>query len=276
MLPSDNTPPPASVSSLATPLKRRGGRGPGASRPLLLVRHDRDHVHHDVEIGVDEAGRGPLLGAVYAAAVVLPDTFDVSQVKDSKLFHSKRKLHAVADYIRTHALAWSVAYEDETVIDQLNILHATQRAMHTAITNVLQQLQAQHVTTEQNQCERVHVLVDGNFFKPLHVWNPLAGGHSVVRATTVVKGDNTYAAIAAASILAKDERDTYVLDLCRNHPELQERYALHTNMGYGTRQHMLGIQQYGLSPWHRTSFRTGTPRSPLGERCSPNPSTADN
>ena len=99
------------------------------------------------EIGVDEAGRGPMLGRVYASAAVLPksmEEFDHSLMKDSKKFHSEKKIKEVAEYIKEHAIAWSVQYSDEKVIDKINIRNATHKAMHAAITDVLKQLEAKN------------------------------------------------------------------------------------------------------------------------------------
>ena len=115
-----------------------------------------------LEIGVDEAGRGPLFGRVYAAAVILPkddDTFDFTDIKDSKKFTSKKKLENIATYIRENALGWGVAYEDEKKIDQINILQATQRAMHTAIRECRK-------VAEKKELHDIdyHLLVDGNYF----------------------------------------------------------------------------------------------------------------
>jgi ribonuclease HII len=92
-----------------------------------------------IEIGVDEVGRGPLFGRVYVAAVILPkdDSFDHSKMKDSKKFHSKKKIEEVSEYIKKSAFAWAICYEDEKVIDEINILQATQRAMHKCIAEIL-------------------------------------------------------------------------------------------------------------------------------------------
>ena len=100
-----------------------------------------------IEIGIDEAGRGPMFGRVYAGVVVLPkdDSFDHSQMKDSKKFHSKKKIEQVAEYIKENAIAWAVEYEDEQTIDEINILQATQSAMHKGIKNVLSQLSLIHI-----------------------------------------------------------------------------------------------------------------------------------
>jgi ribonuclease HII len=195
-----------------------------------------------IEIGVDEVGRGPLFGRVYAAAVILPKDntlFDYIKMKDSKRFHSDKKINQTANYIRENALAWSVEYSDEKVIDEINILQATQLTMHQAIKNVLKQ-----VDVSENTC----LLIDGNYF------NPLTINGKVMPHITIENGDNKYASIAAASILAKVERDKYIEDLCITHPELIDKYALNTNKGYGSKKHMDGIKQHGITPWHRKSF----------------------
>jgi len=111
-----------------------------------------------IEIGADEAGRGPLFGRVYSAAVILPkdNSFDHFKMKDSKKFHSKQKINDVAQYIKDNAIAWAVSYEDENTIDEINILQATQRSMHKCITEVLQQ------TKTTIQPEVIQLLIDGN------------------------------------------------------------------------------------------------------------------
>jgi ribonuclease HIII len=115
-----------------------------------------------IEIGIDEAGRGPMFGRVYAGVAVLPkdDSFDHSQMKDSKKFHSKKKIEQVAEYIKENAIAWAVEYEDEQTIDDINILQATQSAMHKGIKNVLGQLSK---LTDFNH-DKILLLVDGNYF----------------------------------------------------------------------------------------------------------------
>ena len=198
------------------------------------------------QIGVDEAGRGSLISRVYAAAVVLPDPvdsyMDFSGIRDSKKFHNKAVIREVAEYIKTHAVAWAVAWEDEKTIDEINILQATQRAMHACCLSV-------HRTLGEDVVP--HLWIDGNYFNPLVV----AGGTTQLPHTTVEGGDNMYANIAAASILAKTARDDYLINgLCVMHPELCVRYRIDHNMGYGARRHMDGIRAYGISPWHRRTF----------------------
>ena len=201
------------------------------------------------EIGVDEAGRGPMFGRVYAGAVVLPkdDSFNHWAMKDSKKFTSKKKIEEVAEYIKQNAIAWSVEYEDETVIDKINILQATQSAMHKAITNVLNQLN----TFDR---DKLHLLVDGNYFKPYMLLNKTKTQLETLPFDMVEGGDNKFTSIAAASILAKVSRDQYIDELCQANPELVEHYGIDTNKGYGSKKHMEGIKQHGITKWHRRTF----------------------
>jgi len=210
------------------------------------------HEGHSIEVGIDEAGRGPMFGRVYAGAAVLPkdDSFDHSLMKDSKKFHSKKKIEQVAEYIKTNAVAWAVEYEDERVIDEINILQATQSAMHKAIKNVLKQLNDK----QSNEEDEILLLVDGNYFKPLTILNKAKTKMVTIRYELVEGGDNKFTPIAAASILAKVERDKYIEELCLENPELAERYGIDSNKGYGSKKHMDGIKQYGITKWHRRTF----------------------
>jgi ribonuclease HII len=205
------------------------------------------------EIGVDEAGRGPLFGRVYTAAVVLPkdDSFDHSKMKDSKKFHSEKKINEVAEYIKKNAIAWHVSYEDETVIDKINILQATQQAMHSSILTVRKQLLTEKQLLENAQ---IHLLIDGNYFKPITTVNKTSNKLDTIRYTCIEGGDNKYTAIAAASILAKTERDKYIAAMCAEHPELAENYCIDSNKGYGAKKHIDGIKEHGITRWHRKSF----------------------
>jgi ribonuclease HII len=205
-----------------------------------------------IEIGIDEAGRGPMFGRVYAGVAVLPkdDSFDHSLMKDSKKFHSKKKIEQVADYIKENAIAWAVEYEDEETIDDINILQATQSAMHKGIKNVLSQLSK---LTEINY-DKILLLVDGNYFKPYTFLNKNKQKLDNLKYQMIEGGDNKYTAIAAASILAKVGRDNYIDELCIQNPELIEHYGIDTNKGYGSKKHMDGIKQYGITKWHRKTF----------------------
>jgi len=208
------------------------------------------------EIGVDEAGRGPMLGRVYAAAVILPPDstfFNHALMKDSKKFHSEKKIREVATYIKENAIAWAVAYADEKVIDDINIRNATHKAMHAAI-NALLGLEPLNIAGFKPIAEEFRgvapllLLVDGNDFTPYILSNQR------VPNVCIEGGDNTYTSIAAASILAKVSRDDYIAELCTTHPELITKYDLLKNKGYGTKKHMDGIKAHGISAFHRKTF----------------------
>ena len=238
------------------------------------------------EIGVDEAGRGPLFGRVYAAAVILPkpdqiqieitttkptekkgtkgngnvlnmESFGYSKMKDSKKFSSKKKIEEAAEYIQTNSLAWCVAYEDENVIDEINILQATQSAMHKAIQGAITMYREKYIDPYIDvgrDINQFQLLIDGNYFKPIISYNKERKMCESMPYVCIEGGDNKYASIAAASILAKVHRDRYIEDLCEAHPELCERYAIHSNKGYGAKIHMDGIKKYGITQWHRKSY----------------------
>ena len=209
--------------------------------PVLKICYDKDDT--SIEIGIDEAGRGPMLGRVYSAAVILPkdDTFKHEMMKDSKRFHSEKKIKDVAEYIKKHAINWKVAYCTAEEIDKINIRNATHKAMHKAIKELIE------------DDKKYHLLVDGNDFKPYIRFNETYGMVQVPHIT-IEGGDNKYTAIAAASILAKVARDEYITEICTNEPILDERYQLLKNKGYGTKAHMNGIREYGISKYHRQTF----------------------
>ena len=185
-----------------------------------------------LEAGIDEAGRGPLFGRVYAAAVILNPELEYNDkyIKDSKKL-SKKNIDIAESYVKEVALDWSVAYSTEERIDDINILQATQEAMHKALDNL--------------SIKPEYLLVDGNYFSPYK---------KNIKAECVVSGDDTYYSIAAASILAKTARDRYIENLCTENPELNEYYSIGTNKGYGAKIHINGIKKYGISKWHRKTF----------------------
>jgi ribonuclease HII len=209
-----------------------------------------------LEIGVDEAGRGPMFGRVYSAAVILPKDpalFQHALMKDSKKFHSPKKIQAAAEYIKKNAVAWAVAYSSEQTIDALNIRVATHEAMHKAIQQATAQVQAiaasqataqVQATAASQATAAILLLIDGNDFTK----------YEDLSHVCIEGGDDKYASISAASILAKVSRDAYIADLCASDPSLIEKYDLLKNKGYGTKKHMDGIKQYGITPFHRRSF----------------------
>ena len=202
-----------------------------------------------IEIGIDEVGRGPMFGRVYTAAVILPKTnlFKYELMKDSKKFTSRKKILETANYIKENCIAYSIGYEDEKSIDIINILNATHLAMHKALKKLL-------VDNNNNNNNNYLILVDGNSFKTLTYYDKETESIKEYKNVCITGGDNKYASIAAASILAKVERDLYIDDMCKQYPKLNELYDISKNKGYGTKKHMDGIKQYGISEWHRKSF----------------------
>lgn len=208
-----------------------------------------------LEIGIDEAGRGPMFGRVYSAAVILPknEIFKYELLKDSKKFTSEKKINEVAQYIKDNALFWSVAYEDEKKIDSINIRNATYNAMHKAIKSIIN-YDPSNNNLDKFPNEKYYLLVDGNEFKTYTYLNSSNNMIQQINHVLVTGGDNKYCSIAAASILAKVERDKYIKEICEKYKKLSEFYNLDKNKGYGTSVHLDGIKNYGISPWHRTTY----------------------
>jgi ribonuclease HII len=214
------------------------------------------------EIGVDEAGRGPLFGRVYTGAVILPAAddilhpFDFSLLKDSKKFHSEKKIREASDYIKRHSVGWAISYEEPEVIDSLNIRRATLKCMRKSITTLID---AHIEDMEQKNrpvptTEDYLLLIDGNDFIPIGKYNEETDQIDTYTHVCVEGGDNTYACIAAASILAKVARDDYIDKLCDQYPMLDEMYSLRGNKGYGAKKHIEGIREHGITQWHRRSY----------------------
>lgn len=192
------------------------------ARPALLKKYK-----YTFEAGCDEAGRGCLAGPVVAAAVILnlrkrihPD------IRDSKLMTAEKRAE-VFDWIKTNALAYGIGVVEPAMIDQINILRASFRAMHLAL--------------DQLEVRPNHILVDGNRFHP----------YPGIDHTCIVKGDGKYFSIAAASILAKQHRDTLMCKLHQQYPD----YGWEANKGYPTVQHREAIMRMDITPHHRKTFR---------------------
>lgn len=225
----------------------------------VLLQHFYNNESYAFEIGLDEAGRGPMFGRVYAAGVILPKTSDFKYelLKDSKKFSSFQKINEVAEYIKKNALAYSVCYEDEKIIDKINIRNATHSAMHKCIQNITEQFYKKDKDKEKDKenkyNENFYLLVDGNDFKSYTYLNN-SNMLQQISHILIEGGDNKFCSIAAASILAKVERDKYISELCKCYKKLDIYYGLESNKGYGTAKHMEGIKNYGISPWHRTTY----------------------
>tara|TARA_A100001015_G_C14877981_1_gene667165 strand:- start:112 stop:837 length:726 start_codon:yes stop_codon:yes gene_type:complete len=203
-----------------------------------------------IQIGIDEAGRGPLFGRVYASAVVLPDlippTFKV--IKDSKKFSSHNRLKDAAELIKAGCEATGIGYCTCQEIDELNIRRATHLAMHRAVRD----LQTNAGYSDKDLSTRCTLLVDGNDFQPLTLF--CEGDIVEVPSLCVPQGDASYMQIAAASILAKTQRDNYIDELVQANPDLHHKYKISNNKGYGTKDHISGIETYGITKWHRKTF----------------------
>lgn len=229
------------------------------SRKKKIIREPLKQYYDEnpdlFEIGVDEVGRGPLFGRVYTAAVILPkdNSFNHSLMKDSKRFTSTKKIEEAAKYIKENALGWYVSFEDEKVIDEINILQATQTSMRNSILK-LKEYVTQPFTEEEKNELKFQLLVDGNYFNPITTFNKKRNMIDVIPHVCIEGGDNKYSSIAAASILAKVSRDKYISDLCAENPELIENYGINSNKGYGSKQHIDGINKHGITKWHRKSF----------------------
>lgn len=225
--------------------------------PPLKSQHDSSNLY---EIGIDEAGRGPLFGRLYVAAVVLPkdDSFLHKDIKDSKKIHSRKKITELSEYIRNHAAAYHVQYIEHTTIDTINIRQSVFQGMHECVRNCIQQLESRiedgSDVSDKSYTQKYMLLVDGNDFKPYVQFDDSTNTLVSIPHQTFEGGDNTYIAIAAASILAKSARDQYIEDLCLKYPELSSRYGLEKNMGYGTKQHLTGILEHGITQWHRRTY----------------------
>ncbi len=184
------------------------------------------HIAGRLEAGCDEAGRGCLAGPVFAAAVILPDDFSHPLLNDSKQMSEKRRME-LREIIMSQAVAWAIASVDAAEIDEMNILNASIEAMHRAL--------------RQLNPKPGAVIVDGNRFKP----------YGDLECTTFVKGDGRFANIAAASVLAKTERDLLMTRAALEYPQ----YGWDVNKGYSTPAHRAAIAQHGPSPLHRLTFR---------------------
>lgn len=188
---------------------------------MLLTFFDKTKI----EAGCDEAGRGPLAGPVFAAAVIWPPDTKNDLIRDSKLLNEKKRL-LLRDFIMEKAVSFTVAMVDNYEIDSINILNASIEAMHLALDGLDRDFN--------------FILVDGNRFRQYKSINHL----------TIIKGDNKYLSIAAASILAKTFRDEYMTELNEHYPQ----YGWKNNKGYATKYHIEAIRKFGITDYHRKTF----------------------
>lgn len=224
-------------------------------KPLLKLIYDETNCY---EIGIDEAGRGPMFGRLYVAGVVLPKdgSFDHREIKDSKKFTSKKKIQEVYQYIKQHAIAYHVHYAEPEQIDKINIRQCVLNGMRTCAQQIIETLDKKETLVESSTSykQKYFIMVDGDDFKPLTQFNEQTNTIEAIPHDTFVGGDHEYVAIAAASILAKVERDQYIAHLCTQYPVLVEHYGMDTHMGYGTKKHLDGIRAHGITQFHRRSY----------------------
>lgn len=195
-----------------------------------------------VEVGIDEAGRGPLFGPVYAAAVVWDEHIDTldwtKEICDSKkLTNSKRsRLHSL---LKKHLTYFGIGCATSTEIDQINILNATRLAMQRALENL-------DMCLQKDDGKIIRLIIDGVR------WEKYFKNYDTI---SIKQGDNKYKSIAAASILAKVEHDIAIKKIVDEYPDLQIKYDVLQNKGYGTKKHLQGLEQYGISDFHRKTFK---------------------
>jgi ribonuclease HII len=199
-------------------------------------------ITNNYEIGVDEAGRGPLIGRVYSSAVYLGNSIPPKDIiiTDSKKMTRIQRQKAY-EWIINNAKDYSIAFSEPNEIDNINILQATRLAMNRALSSI----------KECNLYDANTIVIDGprweNKFDEFKKYN--------LQIKSVIGGDSKHLSIAAASIIAKEEHDKYIKELCLQNEDLNDKYDLLNNMGYGTKKHLEGIKKYGISPFHRKSFK---------------------
>jgi ribonuclease HII len=204
---------------------------------MLQVRHTEDSL---IEVGIDEAGRGPLWGPLYAAAVVWVPEDEMSDeqlrlaplIKDSKKVSAKRRI-ALAEHIKNEALAWSVGSVDAKEIDEIGMTRANQLAFERAL--------------EGLSIEPERIIIDGCLSIYQTPW-------SMIPQIVEPEADGKYLPVAAASILAKVEHDEWITQFCERNSNISERYDLLSSKGYGTAKHRAGILEFGPHEFHRRLF----------------------
>jgi ribonuclease HII len=191
----------------------------------MLDNHPKELTHLNYIAGIDEVGRGCLAGPVFSAAVILPKEFESDLIKDSKKMSEKKRLQAF-ELIKEVALSWNYSFVEPSIIDEINIQNATYLSMLNSINNL--------------KVKPEHLLIDGDKFN----------ADIDIDHTCVIKGDNKYLSIAAASIVAKVLRDKYMKNLHKQYPI----YNWESNKGYGSKEHIIKISENGVTEHHRKSF----------------------
>ena len=201
----------------------------------------RFYEPNSIELGIDEAGRGCLMGPVVVASVILGDLLEPPpyKIRDSKKCSAKQR-KILREYIEENAIAFNVQFVQREVIDKVNILQATVLGMHRCIDKIIQTIKIDRL------------LIDGSYF-PYYTFID-EDNFEIIPHVCIPGGDNEYLNIAAASILAKEYRDEYIVQLCNDNPIL-DNYDIRNNKGYGTKSHMESLKDFGPTNWHRKSFK---------------------
>lgn len=201
---------------------------------------DQPQARRPYNIYVDEVGRGALAFDVVAAAVILPtdESFDGWEgIKDSKKIKSHKKRCELGKFIKENCSAYGIGSVSPMIIDELNILKATMKAMHLAIYNAIE--------SHRDVNAEYKLYIDGNYFKP---------SYPGITHECIIKGDDKMMGISAASIIAKSHRDSEILKIMENEGDQLKMYGFETNMAYGTAKHFEAIRKYGATSYHRYSF----------------------
>lgn len=201
---------------------------------IVMQKYEKNLREQGIKFigGVDEVGRGPLAGPVVTACVILPENFNVLGVDDSKKLSEKNR-EALYEIILEKAVGWGLGFCDNKVIDEINILEATKKAMKEAVEN------ANNSLLQKGEGNLEHLLIDAVKLDNLSI-----------PQTSIIKGDANSISIAAASIIAKVTRDRLMVEYSEKYPH----YGFESNKGYGTKAHYEGIQKYGITPIHRETF----------------------
>lgn len=206
----------------------------------MSIDNNINNIENNTFIGIDEAGRGPCIGRVYAGAVwwTLPDGLEIPFIiTDSKKLSAKQRQKA-KDWILSNFLSWGIGFAEASEIDEINILQATRLAMSRAISDL-------HTRFPESKSIK-RLMIDGIR------WEDKFGDD--YKVTSVVGGDGKILAISAASILAKEAHDNHIRELCKAHTDWADKYGLLTNMGYATKKHIEGLNLFGPCEQHRKSF----------------------
>ncbi len=208
------------------------------------------YKNNKLDIGIDEAGRGPFCGPVYASSVIWDDSPDpIELITDSKKL-SKKKRRKAFDWVNENIKVKGIGFSSEKEIDELGIFNATKLAMERSVNNMVEK---NNKYFEEHYNTSFNLTIDGIGWDKKEF--NLSDKIKISKIEPVIKGDAKFCNIAAASILAKEYHDEAIDEFCLNNKEIAEKYDLINNKGYGTAKHREGIKKHGLSDYHRKSYK---------------------